>query len=42
MLRLLYPYIYKHTLLRFSPCFAGLFVNGVCAHYIICCNELER
>ena len=43
MLRLLYPYIYKHMLLRFSPCFAGLFfVNGVCAHYIICCNELER
>ena len=21
------PYIYKHTLLRFSPCFAGLFVR---------------
>lgn len=43
MLRLLYPYIYKHMLLRFCPVLQGCsFVNGVCAHYIICCNELER
>ena len=36
MLRLLYPYIYKHMLLRFCPVLQGCsFVNGVCAHYII-------